>query len=124
MSKSTLRVRGVFLAFVAALTVAVMAAPTAQSSPATATISVSFSADYLSASIESTKGISHYDIVLCDGTAYRRDIPFDTKSYTVGPLDAEILSISVKSATTKHTFLSGFAGECKKTPPKDPDPKG
>ena len=124
MSKTKMRVRGLLLAFVAALTMAVVAAPGAQSSPATATISVVFSADFLSAGIESTKGISHYDIVLCDGTAYRRELSYDTKTLTVGPLDAEIVSVSVKSATTKHTFLSGFAGECKKTPPKDPDPKG
>jgi hypothetical protein len=112
------------MAAVAALAVVAVAAPSSNAA-ATANISVSFSADFYSASISSTKGVSHYDVVLCDGTSFRREISQDTKSVTAGPFDAQIVSLSVKSATTKETFYSGFTGECKKTPPppKDPDPK-
>jgi hypothetical protein len=112
------------MAAVAALAVMAVAAPSSNAA-STANISVSFSADFHSASISSTKGVSHYDVVLCDGTSFRREISQDTKSVTAGPFDAQIVSLSVKSATTKETFYSGFTGECKKTPPppKDPDPK-
>ena len=115
-----------FVAFIAALAIVAVAAPSSNAAPATADISVSFSSDFYSANITSTKGVSHYDIVLCDGTSFRREISQETKELTVGPFDAQIVSIAVKSATTKTTFYSGFTGECKKTPepPKDPDPKG
>ena len=114
------------MAAVAALAVVAVVAPSSNAAPATANISVAFSADFSSASITSTKGVSHYDVVLCDGTAFRTEISQDTKSVTAGPFDAQIVSLTVKSATTANTFYSGFTGECKKTPPppKDPDPKG
>jgi hypothetical protein len=111
------RLRSLLTPLVAMLAVFAVAAPNASATPATADISVAFSADFYSASISSTKGISHYDIVLCDGTAYRREISYDTKSLDIGPFDAQIVSLSVKSATTKTTFYSGFTGECKKVPP-------
>ena len=98
-------------------------APVGMGAPATATIDVVFSADYLSATITSSKGVSHYDIVLCDGSSFRVELSQGGKLETVGPFDAEILSLSVKSATTKLTFASGFSGECGKKPPPDPDPK-
>ena len=110
------RLRSMFAPLLVVLAVLAVAAPNAAASPATADISVAFSADLDSASIDSTKGISHYDIVLCDGTAYRRELSFDTKSLTIGPFDAQIVSLSVKSATSKTTFYSGFTGDCKKAP--------
>lgn len=110
---------GVLIAALATLAVAV---PSGQAAPATATINVTFSSDFLSADISSTKGISHYDVVLCDKTLGRTEVDYDTKSLTAGPYDAQILSISVKSATSTTTFYSGFGGECKKPDP-DPDPK-
>ena len=111
------KVLGALVALLATLAVAV---PSTQAAPSTADISVTFSADFLSAQISSTKGVSHYDVVLCDKTLGRTEVSTDTKSVTAGPYDAQIISISVKSATTKTTFFSGYAGECKKP---DPDPK-
>jgi hypothetical protein len=114
------------VAAIAALAAVAVVAPSSSAAPSTADISVSFSSDFYSADISSTKGVSHYDVVLCDGTSFRTEISRDTKHVTAGPFDAQIVSLSVKSATTKTTFYSGFTGECKKTPPppKDPDPKG
>jgi hypothetical protein len=113
------RLRLMLAPLVAVLAVFAFAAPQASAS-ATADISVAFSADFYSASISSTKGISHYDIVLCDGTVSRRELSFDTKHLTIGPFDAQIVSLTVKSATTKTTFYSGFAGDCKKKVPEPP----
>jgi hypothetical protein len=120
MRRTTIRARHVLMAFVTALAMAAVAVPAAEAEPSTATISVAFSADFYSASITSTKGVSHYDVVLCDGTAFRKEISQDTKSATAGPFDAQIVSLSVKSATTKVTFYSGFTGDCKKVPPPPP----
>jgi len=108
------------VAILAALATLAVVAPAGQAGPATATIDVTFSSDFLSATITSTKGVSHYDVVLCDKSLGRTEISRDTKMVTAGPYDAQILSITVKSATTTHTFLSGYAGECKKTPPPPP----
>ena len=110
----------VILAVVASALAVAAVAPVGLGAPATAVINVAFSSDYHSATITSTKGVSHYDVVLCDGTAYRVEID-GGKVETVGPFEAELVSLAVKSATTKLTFLSGFSGECKKTP--DPDPE-
>jgi hypothetical protein len=108
------------VAILAALATFALAAPAGQAAPATANINVAFSSDFLSATITSTKGVSHYDVVLCDKALGRTEVSQDTKTVTAGPYDAQILSITVKSATTTHTFLSGYAGECKKTPPPPP----
>jgi hypothetical protein len=110
-------------AIVAALATLALAAPAGQAAPSTATIDVAFSSDFLSATITSTKGVSHYDAVLCDKSLGRVEVTQDTKTVTAGPYDAQILSITVKSATTTQTFLSGYTGECKKTPPPPPPPK-
>jgi len=116
------RLRHVFAAFVAALAMLAVAAPAGQATPATASISVAFSSDFYGASVTSTKGVSHYDVVLCDGSSFRVEITQDTKSVVAGPFDAQIVSLSVKSATTKDTFYSGFSGDCKKVPPPPPPP--
>jgi hypothetical protein len=108
---------------VAALAILAVAAPAGLAAPSTATISVAFSADFYSASITSTKGVSHYDVTLCDGSTIHKEISQDTKSATAGPFDAQIVSLSVKSATTTQTFYSGFGGDCKKVPPPPPPPK-
>lgn len=112
----------VILAVLASALAISVVAPVGLGAPATADIDVAFSSDYLSATITSSKGVSHYDVVLCDGTSFRVELSNGGKVETVGPYDAELVSLTVKSATTKLTFLSGFSGECKKTPP-DPDPK-
>ena len=112
----------VILAVLASAMAIAVIAPVGLGAPATAVIDVAFSGDYLSATITSTKGVSHYDVVLCDGTAYRVELD-GGKVETVGPFEAELVSLAVKSATTKQTFLSGFAGDCKKKPDPDPDPK-
>jgi tRNA A-37 threonylcarbamoyl transferase component Bud32 len=107
------------VAIIAALATVALVAPAGQAAPATANISVAFSSDFLSADITSTKGVSHYDVVLCDKSLGRVELSGDDKTVTAGPYDAQILSISVKSATTKTTFYSGYTGECKKPePPK------
>jgi hypothetical protein len=111
------RGRRLIAPIVAALAVLAVAAPAGMAAPATADISVAFSADYYSASITSTKGISHYDVTLCDGSSFRTEITQDTKTLTAGPFDAQIVSLTVKSATTSQTFYSGFVGDCKKVPP-------
>ena len=116
-------VRRVLAPVAAALTVLALAAPASMAAPSTAEISVAFSADFYSASISSTKGVSHYDVTLCDGSAFRVEISRDTKTATAGPFDAQIVSLSVKSATTTQTFISGFSGDCKKVPPPPPPPK-
>jgi hypothetical protein len=106
------------VAIIAALATLALVAPAAQAR-ATADIDVAFSSDFLSATITSTKGVSHYDVVLCDKSLGRVELSGQDKTVTAGPYDAQILSISVKSATTKTTFYSGFSGECKKPePPK------
>jgi hypothetical protein len=112
-----LKARRMLAVPVAALALLAVAAPASMAAPATATISVAFSADYYSASINSTKGVSHYDVTLCDGTAFRVEISQDTKTVTAGPYDAQIVSVTAKSATTTQTFYSGFSGDCKKVPP-------
>ena len=112
--------RVILAALATAMAVAVVA-PVGLGAPATATIDVAFSGDYLSATITASKGVSHYDVVLCDGTSFRVELSQGGKIETVGPYAAEIVSLAVKSATTKITFLSGFSGDCKKQP--DPDPK-
>jgi len=117
------RARRILAPLVAALAVLAVSAPAGVAAPSTATISVAFSADFYSASINSTKGVSHYDVTLCDGSAFRVEINQDTKSATAGPFDAQIVSLSVKSATTTETFYSGFGGDCKKVPPPPPPPK-
>ena len=116
-------VRRVLAPVVAALTVLALAAPASMAAPATAEISVAFSADFYSASVSSTKGVSHYDVTLCDGSTFRTEMSQDTKSVTAGPFDSQIVSLTVKSATTTQTFLSGFSGDCKKVPPPPPPPK-
>lgn len=116
----TRRTLGMLVAALAALAVA---APASVAAPSTATISVAFSSDFYSASVSSTKGVSHYDVTLCDGTSFRKEITQDTKSVTAGPFDSQIVSLTVKSATTTQTFLSGFTGECKKLPPPPPPKK-
>jgi hypothetical protein len=117
------RARRMLAPLVAALAVLALAAPAGMAAPSTATITAAFSADFYSASIDSTKGVSHYDVTLCDGSAFRVEITQDTKSATAGPFDAQIVSLSVKSATTAQTFYSGFSGDCKKVPPPPPPPK-
>ena len=116
---SARRGRAILASLIAAFAVFAVAAPSGSAAPATADISVAFSSDFLSASISSSKGVSHYDVVLCDGSAWRQELSGDSKDVTVGPFDAEIVSIAVKSATTKTTFYSGFSGECKKKPDDD-----
>ena len=106
-------------ALVAALAMLVIAVPSGQAQPY-ADIGVSFSDDFLSATITSSKGISHYDVVLCDKTLGREEIGVETHSLDVGPFDAQIVSITVKSGRSVETVFSGYAGECKKP---DPDPK-
>ena len=105
------------VAIFAALAMLALVAPAGQAGPATASIDVAFSSDFLSATITSTKGVSHYDVVLCDKSVDRTEISQDTKAVTAGPYDTQILSITVKSATTTQTFLSGYSGDCNKTPP-------
>jgi hypothetical protein len=117
------RVRRILAPLIAALTVLAVSAPAGMAAPSTATISAAFSADFYSASITSTKGVSHYDVTLCDGSTIHKEITHDTKSATAGPFDAQIVSLSVKSATTAQTFYSGFSGDCKKVPPPPPPPK-
>ena len=117
---STRRTLGILVAALAAFAVAV---PASIAAPSTATISVAFSADFYSASVSSTKGVSHYDVTLCDGSTFRKEITQDTKSVTAGPFDTQIVSLTVKSATTTQTFLSGYSGDCKKIPPPPPPKK-
>jgi hypothetical protein len=122
ISNGRIRMKRVLALHVAVLALLAVAAPVGVASPATAAISVEFSADFYTASISSTKGVSHYDVTLCDGTTFRTEISQDAKSVTAGPFDAQIISLAVKSATTKQTFYSGFTGDCKKVPP--PPEKG
>jgi Tfp pilus assembly protein PilV len=109
------------LATLAAMLVLAMAATPSLAGPF-ATIGVTFSDDYHSATMTSSKGVSHYDIVLCDGTSFRTELSGNEDEVTAGPYDAQIVSVTVKSGRTELSFLSGFSGECKKTPPP-PDPK-
>ena len=122
-ARGGMRLKRLLAPLVAALAVLAVMAPAGTAAPSTATIAVAFSADFYSASISSTKGVSHYDVVLCDGSTDRVEISQDTKSVTAGPFDSQIVSLTVKSATTTQTFLSGFSGDCKKVPPPPPPKK-
>ena len=116
--------RAILAVLATALAVAAVA-PVGLGAPATADISVAFSSDFYSATLTSSKGVSHYDVVLCDklGEPFRVELSGDNKVVTIGPFESQIVSVSVKSATTKLTFNSSFTGECGKKPDPDPDPK-
>jgi hypothetical protein len=115
-------VKRFFAALAAAVAVLAVAAPVSMSAPATATITIVFNADG-SATITSTKGVSHYVVTLCDGTTFKRELSGDDKVVTVGPFSSPIASITAKSATT---FVTGTSENCEQPPPPcDPklDPK-
>lgn len=111
----------IHLALAAALVVLAVGASSSSAGPF-AEFSVQFSADYSTATITSTKGVSHYDIVLCDGTTTRYELSGQDKVVTAGPFDAQIVSLTAKAGRSSETFFSGFQGECKKPdPPKEPE---
>lgn len=90
-----------------AAAVLAVSVPVGTAAPATATINVVFNADG-SATITSSKGISHYVVTLCDGTTFKVNLPAttDVTVLTVGPYSSPIASITVKSATTLLTFVN------------------
>lgn len=115
--------RAILAVLATALAVAAVA-PVGLGAPATAVIDVAFSADYFSATLTSSKGVSHYEVVLCDKTeAFKVELSGADKVVNIGPYESQIVSVTVKSATTRYTEYSGFAGECGKKPDPDPDPK-
>jgi hypothetical protein len=112
------------LAGIAAMAaVLAMAAPATQAAPATATIDVVYNADG-SATITSSKGVSHYVVTLCDGTSIKVELSGADRTVTVGPFSSPIASITAKSATSVYTEANP-AGCEKPPPPCDPklDPK-
>jgi hypothetical protein len=114
--------RAILAVLATALAVAAVA-PVGLGAPATANVGATFSGDFFSATLTSSKGVSHYDVVLCDklGEPFRVELSGDSKTVNIGPFESQIFSVTIKSATTNATILSGFAGECGKKP--DPDPK-
>lgn len=114
--------RAILAVLATALAVAAVA-PVGLGAPATAVVGATFSADSFSATLTSSKGVSHYDVVLCDGSAFRVELSGKDSVVNIGPYASQIVSVSIKSATTKETSYSGFAGECGKKPDPDPDPK-
>ena len=68
-----------------------------------ATIGITFSADGLSVTITSTKGISNFTVTLCNGSSFKVDLTAETTSLTLGPFGEEIQSVSVKAGTTTTT---------------------
>jgi hypothetical protein len=115
--------RAILAVLATALAVAAVA-PVGLGAPATADISVAFSADSFSATLTSSKGVSHYEVVLCDKTtAFKVELSGKDNVVTIGPYESQIVSVAVKSATTKTVFFSNYAGECGKKPDPDPDPK-
>jgi hypothetical protein len=69
----------------------------------TATIQITFSADGLSATITSTKGISNFTVTLCNGSSFKVNLTTETTSLTLGPFGDQIQSISSKSGTSTQT---------------------
>jgi hypothetical protein len=110
-----------FVGLAAAIALLAVTAPVGMSAPATAVIDVVFNADG-SATITSSKGVSHYDVVLCDGTTFTTQVSGDHRVVTVGPFSSAIASITVKSATSFYTEANS---SCEPPPPCDPklDPK-
>ena len=56
----------------------------ADDGPGEATITISFSGDGTTATIVSSKGISHYVYVLCDGTSQKVEHLGEVRSLTIG----------------------------------------
>jgi hypothetical protein len=95
-----------FVAILGLLTTAALGgAAVATSGPgnSTATIQITFSADGLSATITSTKGISNFTVTLCSGSSFKVDLTTETTSLTLGPFGEQIQSISAKAGTTTQT---------------------
>ena len=113
---------GLAVAF-AAFAVFAVSAPVGSAAPATATIDVVYNADG-SATITSSKGVSHYVVTLCDGTTFKVELSGDRRVVTIGPFNSPIASITVKSATSFYSEAN--ANGCVPPPPPcDPklDPK-
>jgi len=107
----------IFAGLVIAVATLAVAVPGAISAPATAVIDVVFNTDG-SATITSSKGVSHYVVTLCDGTETKVELSGRDKVVTVGPFSSPIVSITAKSATSVHTEASGV--DCGGTPPPPP----
>lgn len=108
--------------FAVAVAVLAVAAPVGMSAPATATIDIAYNADG-SATITSSKGVSHYVVTLCDGSSFKVELSGRDKVVTVGPFSSPIASITAKSATSTTTAANP-AG-CGTPPPEEcTDPKG
>lgn len=103
---------GSVLVLFAAVVPAGVAAPSPKSE---ATIGVTFSADSMSATITSSKGISNYTVVLCSGPLDKVDVSGEITTLELGGFGSPIVSVTVKSGTTTMTFESGV--DCTATPP-------
>jgi hypothetical protein len=108
-------------ALAVAVAVLAVSAPVGSAAPATATIDVVYNADG-SATITSSKGVSHYVVSLCGGTTFKVELSGANQVVTVGPFSSPITSITVKSATSFYTEGNPYGCE---PPPCDPklDPK-
>lgn len=78
---------------------------------------MTFTSDALSATIVSSKGISHYDVVLCSGAIARVEVSGEVTTLRIGGFGSPIVSVTVKSGTTTSTFTSGV--DCTVAPPPD-----
>lgn len=92
-----------------------------QSASATAAVAVVFNADG-TATLTSSKGISHYVVTLCDGTTFKVELSGEDRTKTIGPFSSPIAGVGVKSATTFETTTNPAGCEVKPPPPPPPPP--
>lgn len=86
----------------------------------TATIDVTYSGDFLSATITSTKGISNFVVTLCSGSSFKVELNTEQRVVTIGPFGTQIVSVTAKAGTSVYTEASG--APC--TPPPPPNHHG
>src|SRR5687767_1968151 len=101
------------LFLVAAIAALVIAVP---AQAGTASITITFSTDVKSATIVSSKGISHYLFAFCDGTSQKVELSGEIRTLTIGPFASPLASVTVKSGTTVDTRTRVCA------PPPPPPP--
>jgi hypothetical protein len=110
----------IVLLLILALSVAIPAqALAANNGGGAANITVTFSNDKKTAYFSSDRGLSNYTVTLCTGTLAKVELNGDNKTYTMGPYNSQIVSVTAKAGTTTKTVQSG--ADCKTPPPCDDD---
>jgi hypothetical protein len=87
-----------------------------------ASITITFSADGRSATIASSKGISHYIYAFCPGTSQKVELSREIRTLTIGPFAEPLASVTVKAGTTVETRTRGCTPPPSPPPPPPPPP--